>query len=110
MVVLRNQKVTEPGLYEESKTKDQETHLITGARGHAGFWLGKRLAAAGHRVILVDLMEPIWTLKPGMEFHKVRVITVRHIFLKQMTFLLPCNYQLSKSIVHEIKFGDIAVI
>ena len=24
--------------------------------------------------------------------------------------LLPCNYQLSKSIVHEIKFGVIAVI
>ena len=24
--------------------------------------------------------------------------------------LLPCNYQLSKSIVHEIKFGDIAVM
>ena len=87
MVVLRNQKVTEPELLDESKTKDQETHLITGARGHAGFWLGKRLAAAGHRVILVDLIEPIWTLKPGMEFHKVRVITVRHIFLKHMTFL-----------------------
>ena len=84
MVVLRNQKVTEPGLYEESKTKDQETHLITGARGHAGFWLGKKLAAAGHRVILVDLMEPIWTLKPGMEFHKVRVITVRRISLEQI--------------------------
>ena len=24
--------------------------------------------------------------------------------------LLPCNYQLNKSKVHEIKFGDIAVI
>ena len=24
--------------------------------------------------------------------------------------LQPCNYQLSKSIVHEIKFGDIAVM
>ena len=24
--------------------------------------------------------------------------------------LLPCNYQLSKRIVHEIKFGDIAVM
>ena len=24
--------------------------------------------------------------------------------------LLPCNYQHSKSIVHEIKFGDIAVM
>ena len=27
-----------------------------------------------------------------------------------IVLLLPCNYQLSKSIVHEIKFGDIAVI
>ena len=25
-------------------------------------------------------------------------------------YLLPCNYQLSKSIVHEIKFCDIAVM
>ena len=24
--------------------------------------------------------------------------------------LLPCNYQLSKSIIHEIKFSDIAVM
>ena len=24
--------------------------------------------------------------------------------------ILPCNYQLSKSIVHELEFGDIAVI
>ena len=28
----------------------------------------------------------------------------------QKIFIQPCNYQLSKSIVHEIKFDDIAVM
>lgn len=78
MVVLRNKKNTEaepktdPLIMTDSPNtdKNQETHLITGAGGHAGFWLGKRLAGRGHKVILVDITEPVWLLKAGMEFHK----------------------------------------
>ena len=34
----------------------------------------------------------------------------RFAMLVVLEQVLPCNYQLSKSIVHEIKFGDIAVM
>ena len=79
MVRLRSQKDTDPngdsGIKSESATdsKTQETHLITGAGGHAGFWLGKRLASRGHKVILVDVKKPVWELKQGMEFQMVSI-------------------------------------
>ena len=80
MVVLRTKKDTSMNSESEGDflqsspfmTTHQETHLITGGGGHAGFCLGKRLAAGGHKVILADLKEPIWIMKPGMEFCEVR--------------------------------------
>lgn len=79
MVVLRNYKDTDvksgtdPQLPMNSfsETKNQETHLVTGGGGYAGFWLGKRLAGRGHRVILVDVRAPVWAMMPGMEFQEV---------------------------------------
>ena len=87
MVRLRSQKDTESTnsnhdgdvqMQSEMATdsKSQETHLITGAGGHAGFWLGKRLASRGHKVILVDVKKPVWELKHGMEFQMVSILNV----------------------------------
>ena len=64
-----------------SKTKIQETHLVTGGGGYAGFWLGKRLAGRGHRVILVDVRAPVWSMMPGMEFQEVNVEIVYFVLL-----------------------------
>ena len=60
-------------------SKSQETHLITGAGGHAGFWLGKRFASRGHKVILVDVKKPVWELKQGMEFQMVSIFSARTV-------------------------------
>ena len=39
------------------------------------------------------------------------IVGWKRIFFSNFQFdILPCNYQLSKSIVHEIKFCDIAVM
>ncbi|KAL4240509.1 hypothetical protein ACF0H5_001300 [Mactra antiquata] len=46
----------------------REVHLVTGGGGYAGFWLGRRLASKGHRVLVVDVREPVWTLQENMEF------------------------------------------
>lgn len=69
MVTLRSKKVTDS---VEGESTSQEVHLITGGGGFAGFWLGKRLAGQGHKVILVDVREPVWTTKENMVFRKVR--------------------------------------
>jgi nucleoside-diphosphate-sugar epimerase len=62
MVVLRSSKST------DGSDLRQEVHLVTGGGGYAGFWLGRNLAARGHRVILIDVRDPIWTLKENMKF------------------------------------------
>ena len=36
--------------------------------------------------------------------------STKYILPKSQEHILPCNYQLSKSIVHEIKIGDTAVM
>lgn len=69
MVTLRNNKRMDESFDGTiSSGSKQEVHLVTGGGGFAGFWLGRNLAAHGHRVLLVDLREPIWTLKQNMEF------------------------------------------
>lgn len=60
MVTLRSSRILVDGAGQARK---QEVHLVTGGGGFAGFWLGRNLAAHGHRVILIDVREPIWTLK-----------------------------------------------
>ncbi|XP_052762771.1 short-chain dehydrogenase/reductase family 42E member 1-like [Mya arenaria] len=73
MVVLRSKKVTDDGAANTSNSlldSGQEVHLVTGGGGFAGFWLGRSLAEQGHKVMLVDVREPLWPLKPNMEFYK----------------------------------------
>lgn len=48
--------------------ENQEIDLVTGGGGYVGFWLGKTLAKHSHRVILMDVHEPVWTLQNNMEF------------------------------------------
>ena len=55
----------------------QRTHVITGGGGYPGFSLGKELASQGHRVRLLDIKEPVWTMQPGMEFMKVCISSNR---------------------------------
>lgn len=65
MVTLRSNITTDD---VPADAKKQEVHLVTGGGGYAGFWLGRNLAAHGHKVILIDVREPIWTLKENMDF------------------------------------------
>lgn len=91
MVSLRKKKDTDLHATSETDTKlksgmlsdlkSQETHLVTGGGGYPGFWLGKRLASRGHKVILLDVREPTWTMKPGMEFLKVGILVDSSCFL-----------------------------
>ena len=41
---------------------------------------------------------------------EVKYITSNNDHCQYFCYILTCNYKLSKSIVHEIKFGDIAVM
>ena len=67
MVVTRSQSSTD----SKAKNKIRHVHLVTGGGGFAGFHLGNRLAAHGHRVILLDVREPLWTMTKGMEFVQI---------------------------------------
>lgn len=70
MVTLQNQKTTSPSAADVQ----QEVHLVTGGGGYVGFWLGRKLAQQGHRVLLIDIREPTWTLQENMEFFKCDLI------------------------------------
>ena len=86
--MLRNKKDTTTGSPGTRSNASTEVHLVTGGGGFPGFSLGKRLAGCGHRVILFDVKEPIWTVREGMEFVKVsrfNFISIKCFFAVQQT-------------------------
>ncbi|XP_060592780.1 short-chain dehydrogenase/reductase family 42E member 1-like [Ruditapes philippinarum] len=87
MVVLRSSKST------DGSDLRQEVHLVTGGGGYAGFWLGRNLAARGHRVILIDVRDPIWTLKENMKF-MICDLTNRDM-VKTMLTNVDCVYHMA---------------
>lgn len=68
----------------------KEVHLVTGGGGYAGFWLGRRLASKGHRVLVVDVREPVWTLQENMEFHMVCLFSMIYMF---QSFILFASFE-----------------
>ncbi|KAL8586863.1 hypothetical protein ACOMHN_052739 [Nucella lapillus] len=98
---------------QEAGTKS-ERHVITGGGGFPGFSLGKKLAGDGHSVVLLDIKEPVWTMRSGMEFVQgdirnyedvEKAVKGADVVFHMASYGMSGREQLNKKLIEQVNIG-----